>query len=491
MRLFPPPWEGRHPAFPSEEDAFPARCSHPSISNVANAGLLGLVPLTIGTVFRLPRLRAFAFEATAYSAVIFSLYAISTSRDKYQYVIRPFLDGQGVEFPSRKFPDRLGKCDRDDAVIMGAIGGLVLAHRSRTPSIYGWKRHLGAAVFGAALGRVTLVLVASVAIQASGNDVGKDLTKEELYRASWEATMSRNMLDQTDLSLRAGGIDVPVVAPSDPATLLAENGHDDGKKVLMAQVGERAIENDLMLGAKELRLLFLKGEMLDLAMTRTPAPSYFIRYLMSPLGSDAKEELEKHASTITQKREQAAFEAEQAWHHLTKKEAEYLEAAKSSENEASPALRRYLEVLGVIHMTLWSNASRRDWMLTHLQQRKQQLKTHPQEDSHRGTTSAPSAKSTQNAASAKFFFTKTMLDRLSQRNEERRISLQQSKRLLETVLSQLPIKPDRSHSSAGRPVPTREGYQHAITKLEKEINAVEFDTKVVKQLIDDVELGWK
>lgn len=307
MRLFPPPWEGRHPAFPSEENenALPAPCSHPSISFAANTGLLGLVPLTIGTVFRLPRLRAFVFEATAFGAIIFSLCGLSTSRDKEQRVIRTFLDGQGVEVPSRKSIDRLGKCDGDDAVIMGAIGGLVLAHRSRTPSISGWKRHLGAAVFGAALGCVPLTLVTFVTLQASANDVSKDLIKKKLYRASWEATMLRNMLDRTDLSLQAGGIDVLVVAPSDPATLFAENGHDDGKKVLMAKVGERAIENDLLLGAKELRLLLLKGEMLDLAMTRTPAPSYFVRYLMYPLGSDAKEELEKYASTITQKREQA------------------------------------------------------------------------------------------------------------------------------------------------------------------------------------------
>ncbi|KAI6893323.1 hypothetical protein KC318_g12719 [Hortaea werneckii] len=212
---------------------------------------------------------------------------------------------------------------------------------------------------------------------------------------------------------------------------------------------------------------------------------------MSPLGSDAKEELGKHASAITQKREQAAFEAEQAWHHLTKKEAEYLDATSSSEDKTRPALRRYLEVLGVIHWGLWFNASRRDWMITHLQQREQQLNMHPQESSHRSTTRAPSAKPAQNAASAKFFFTNMMLDRLVQRTEERKTNLLQSKRLLETVLSQLPIKPDRSHSSLGRPVPTREGYQHAITKLEKEIDAVEFDTKVIKQLIDDVELGWK
>ncbi|KAI7087988.1 hypothetical protein KC356_g3714 [Hortaea werneckii] len=291
--------------------------------------------------------------------------------------------------------------------------------------------------------------------------------------------------------MRARGIDIPVVAPVDPITLLAEHGHDDGKKVLMAQVGERAIENNLMMGAKELRQLLLEGEVLDLAMTRTPPPSAYIRYLMSPLGSDAKEDLERHASTITQKREQAALEAEQVWHHLTKKEAEYLDATSSSEDEFNPALRRYLEVLGVIHMGLWNRASQRDWMITHVQQRKQQLKTHPQESGHRGTTSPSSTKPVRNAASAKFFFTNVILDRLFQRNEERKTNLQQSKRLLETVLSQLPIKPDRSHSSLGRPVPTRVGYQHAITRLEKEIDAVECDTKVIKQLIDDVELGWK
>lgn len=176
---------------------------------------------------------------------------------------------------------------------------------------------------------------------------------------------------------------------------------------------------------------------------------------------------------------------------MTKKGAEYLDATSSSEDETNPALRRYLEVLDVIHMGLRSNASRRDWLITHLQQRKQQLKTHPRESSHRGTTSAPSAKAAQNAASAKFFFTNMMLDWLSQRTEERRTNLHQSKRLLEIVFSQLPIKPDRSRSSLGRPVPTRQGYQHAITKLETEIDAVEFDRKVIKKLIDDVELGWK
>ena len=60
--------------------------------------------------------------------------------------------------------------------------------------------------------------------------------------------------------MRTRGIDIPVVAPVDPITLLAEHGHDDGKKVLMAQVGERAIQNYLVVGAKELRLLLLKGE---------------------------------------------------------------------------------------------------------------------------------------------------------------------------------------------------------------------------------------
>ncbi|KAI7281533.1 hypothetical protein KC345_g4093 [Hortaea werneckii] len=423
--------------------------------------------------------------------MIFSLHGLSASRDEEQRVIRNFLDGQGVELPSRKSVDRLGKFDADDAIIMGAIGGLVLAHRSRTPSISGWKRHLGAAVFGAALGCVPPTLVTFVALQASGDDVGKDLIKRKLLRAGWEAAMARNLLDQTELGLRAGGIDVPVVAPSDPAILLAENGHDDGKKVLMVQVGERAIENDLMIEAKELRLPLMKGEALDQVMTKIPPPSSYIRYLISPLESNANEELGNNASTITQKRKQAAFEAEQAWHHMTKKEAEYLDATSSSEDEVNPALRLYLEVLGVIHWSLWSHASRRDWMITHLQQRKQQLKTHHQASGHRDTTSAPSAKPAQHTASAKFFFTNMMLDRLFQRTEERKTNLQQSKRLLETVLSQLPIKPDRSHSSLGRPVPTRVGYQHAITKLEKEIDAVEFDTKVIKQLIDDVELGWK
>ncbi|KAI6885729.1 hypothetical protein KC360_g3462 [Hortaea werneckii] len=329
------------------------------------------------------------------------------------------------------------------------------------------------------------------AAQVVENDITKTLIKRAREKLSWEATIFRSLLDQSDRDMRARGLDIPVVAPSDPATLLAENGYDDGKKVLMARVGERAIENDLMMGAKEHRLLLLKGEVLELAMTRTPPPSSYIHYLMSPLGSDAKEELDKHASTIAQKREQAALEAEQVWHHLTEKEAEYLDATSPSEGEVSPALRRYLEVLGVIHCTLWSQASRRDWMITHVQQRKQQLKTHPQASSHRGITSSPSAKPAQNAASAKFFFTNMMLDRLFQRTEERKTNLQHSKRLLETVLSQLPMKPDRSHSSLGRPVPTRVGYHHAITRLEKEIDAVEFDTKVIKQLIDDVELGWK
>ncbi|KAI6893183.1 hypothetical protein KC318_g12799 [Hortaea werneckii] len=235
---------------------------------------------------------------------------------------------------------------------MGAVGGLVLAHRSRTPSISGWKRHLGAAVFGAAPGWVPLTLVTSATLQASADDFGKDITKKILYRASWEATMLRNMLDQRDLSLRAGGIDVPVVAPFDPATLLAENGHDYGKKVLMAQIGERAIENELMIGTKELRLLPLKGEVADRVMTKNPPPSVYIKYLMSPFGSDAEKELEKHTLTITQKREQVAFEAEQAWHHLAKKEAEYLDATRSLGDVADPAQRRYLEVLGTIHWSL-------------------------------------------------------------------------------------------------------------------------------------------
>ncbi|GAB1741935.1 hypothetical protein NU219Hw_g7337t1 [Hortaea werneckii] len=373
---------------------------------------------------------------------------------------------------------------------MGAIGGLVLAHRSRTPSISGWKRHLGAAVFGAALGCAPLTYVTFMTLQTSANDAGKDLIKKNLYRAIWDAIMFRNMLDQRDLSLRADGIDVPVVAPFDPVTLLAENGHDYGKKVLMAQIGERAIENELMVGTKELRLLPLKGEVADRVMTKNPPPSVYIKYLMSPFGSDAEKELEKHTLTITQKREQVAFEAEQAWHHLAKKEAEYLDATRSLGEEADPAQRRYLEVLGTVHWSLWSRASQRDWMITHMQQRKQQLTTHPQESDIR-ETGLPSAKPAPTATSTKFHFTTEILEGLPRRTEERRTDLLQSIRLLETVLSQLPIKPDRSRSSLGRPVPTREGYEHAITKLEKEIDTIESDTKVIKQLIDDVELGWK
>ncbi|KAI6870192.1 hypothetical protein KC338_g2800 [Hortaea werneckii] len=489
MRLFPPPWEGRHPAFPPEKDAFATSCSHSSISHAANAGFLGLVPLTIGTVFRLPRLRAFAFEVTAYGAIIFTAYGFSCARAKENH-IRAFLDGQGVEVPSRKFLDRLGKYDGDDAVMLGAFVGVLAAYHLRPWSIAGWKRHLGAAALSASLWQAQFEFTPFAAVQVAENDITKAFIKRAREKVSWEATIFRSLLDQSEQDLRARGLKIPVVAPSDPAILLAENGHDDGKKVLMAQVGERAIENDLMLGAKELRALLLKGEVLDQALTGTPPPSSYIRYLMSLLGSDAKEKLEKHVSTITQKREQAASGAEQVWHYLTSKEAEYLDATSSSETEARPALRRYLEVLDVIHWTLWSHASKRDWMIIHLQQRKQQLKTHPQESSHRGSRSLPSTKPAQNAASAKFFFTNVILDRLSQRSEERKTNLQQSKRLLETVLSQLPIKPDRSHSSLGRPVPTRVGYPHAITKLEKEIDAVEFDSKVIKQLIDDVELGW-
>ncbi|KAI7163692.1 hypothetical protein KC349_g1155 [Hortaea werneckii] len=374
--------------------------------------------------------------------------------------------------------------------MLGAFAGVFAAYHLRPWSIAGWKRHLGAAVLSASLWQALFVFTPVAAAQVAENDITKAFIKRARENVSWETTIMRSLLDQSERDMRARGLGVPVVAPSDPATLLIENGHDYSKKVLMAQIGERAIENQLMVGTKELRLLPLKGEVADRVMTKNPPPSVYIKYLMSPFGSDAEKELEKHTLTITQKREQVAFEAEQAWHHLAKKEAEYLDATRSLGEEADPAQRRYLEVLGAVHWSLWSRASQRDWMITHMQQRKQQLKTHPQESDIR-ETGLPSAKPAPAAISTKFHFTTEILEGLSRRTEERRTDLLQSIRLLETVLSQLPIKPDRSHSSLGRPVPTRQGYQHAITKLEKEIDAAEFDTKVIKKLIDDVELGWK
>ena len=133
MRLLPPPFEGLHPAFPAPDNSsLPAPSGHESAISATKAGLVGLLPLTLGAVLRLPRLRAFAFEASAYGLIGFAASGV-LARQKTTDHVRSFLATQGIEIPAQKVIDRLGRFDFDDGLILGAATGIFIASLPRRP----------------------------------------------------------------------------------------------------------------------------------------------------------------------------------------------------------------------------------------------------------------------------------------------------------------------------------------------------------------------
>jgi len=116
MRLFPPPFEGLHPAFPAPNDStLAAPSGHESTTSVTKAGLIGLSPLTLGAALRLPRSRALAFEASAYGLIGFAASGALANRTTSDH-IRSLLANRGIEIPAQKVMDRLGRFDFDDGL---------------------------------------------------------------------------------------------------------------------------------------------------------------------------------------------------------------------------------------------------------------------------------------------------------------------------------------------------------------------------------------
>ena len=111
MRLFPPPQEGLHPAFPKRDDASSGNSalSVPCLS----AGPLGAGTWLVASLFRKPAYR-YSIKAAAYSFVATSVLGAAAELGE-SVAANAFLQQQGIEMHRSKFVEGFGTFAIDDA----------------------------------------------------------------------------------------------------------------------------------------------------------------------------------------------------------------------------------------------------------------------------------------------------------------------------------------------------------------------------------------
>jgi hypothetical protein len=154
MRLFPPPWEGTHPAFPKTPERYQESDIFDWLPEASVGGLL------VGTVARIFSTSggAYTLAATGGLALLgLGIGGLSEGMNPLlaKSEIYPLLEDEGIEIPKHKLFTRTKEWTGDDSNVVGALAGLSTFAIMRRPLPgAGSKilRALGAACFGTTVG---------------------------------------------------------------------------------------------------------------------------------------------------------------------------------------------------------------------------------------------------------------------------------------------------------------------------------------------------
>lgn len=371
MRLFPPPYEGLDPAYPVTPAPLP--CSK-VWDGAVNGAFIGVLGTLIGAFRKRPGMGlTYAAYGTLGSSLVGIIQEVAVTDVRIEY-----LQEKGIRVPRRSYYERLGSVDYDNFAILGAATGIVVAASSRRlPTVQGFTKYFGAASFGV-LGAHSAML--SVQWPKLREGINTALRQEELWsRRKPEAdNWPTAGLSSTYTSLIKLRVLYNERTKSEPQTSQVE--HQPIADVIggMFKHGQPPNQAPEPVGVASREMV---GEFVD-AMddideaTRLdetdpkphlsavhdgervfqPATNY--RWSVGPNG---EVEMKAHLAHLQAKRLELSREAELVWHKMAVKEAEFYKLSR--DHPEKDLARAALQVLNVVHVSLWTEISVQDWMI--------------------------------------------------------------------------------------------------------------------------------
>jgi len=364
MIILPAPWQGLHPAFPKQPDPFNTN----SYTNApVQGGTIGLAWALGAALFN--RSPVVGLKVAAWSTVASLAAGVAVEQYTGRVLAQPYLESKGLTVPRQKLIERPFHADENSFIIAGGFAAISISRMVAQPwALTGWKRTLGAFSMGAFGGslcsyayhwpqlfpyverrqkqkQIALMYTQDVKnFHANRNELGDDrVTKPH------SDTGASGMTSLQQLIRDVGGMHVG--SNKDASLPEAESDRQD--------------ELDPKPHFSDMR----EGERVFRAQTN---------YKWKP-GPDGIQELEDHISTLRARRTRLAQEAEQLFHYMAAKEAEYYDTSHITPQKDERRIS--LEVLGHVHINAYLEISQLDWCIADSQKNILQIRA-MQEGSH-------------------------------------------------------------------------------------------------------------
>lgn len=347
MIILPAPWEGLHPAFPKRPDPFNTN----SITNApVQGGTVGLAWTVGAAMFN--KSPASGLKAGAWVTVASLIGGVAVEQYLGRLVARPYLESKGLTVPRQKLIERPFHADENSFIIAGGCAAILLSRMIAQPwAVTGWKRSLGAFSIGSFGGSLCsygyhytqlkpyverIQQQKQTALRYSQEvkefhrrrkDMGDDLANNDRQAASGALGMTslQQLLKDVGGNMNLG------------------TNKEDVEPTPMHDLDEK----DPQPHFSELR----DGERIFKPHTN---------YKWQP-GPDGVQKLEDHISALRTRRTQLAQEAENIFHNMATKEAEYYDTSSSTPQKEERRIA--LEVLGHVHMNVYLEISQVDWCI--------------------------------------------------------------------------------------------------------------------------------
>ena len=362
-RLFPRPFLGLHPAFP---DPDPDEMASLPTGWLPGGGLVGACAFAIDRVFRFSR-RPFGHSAAvaAYSGLAFLAWH-SLNEFKMTMVARRFLGHHGIQIPKRTVCDRLGCFDRDDAIILGSLGGLIVAARLRKPrEVGGWQRWVGAAAIGSfAAANLQPFWHCRFDLQAMAAQRARREARDQQMRKYAPEIEQLFKADRTPFK-------APVNAKPDSRPSILFGAGMDPMVIALLPETLSDIPQEFNTGQSPHIVTRHKGE-----TEWIPSPVTNYSWIDTVDPAQVIPKLGKQMLALRARRRAYAQEAEFLWRWLGEKESEYLLLRqKSTDPQAEKEtckLYMYIRMLGLQHGRVWLAVSKMDLAIADTQKRVEQ-----------------------------------------------------------------------------------------------------------------------
>lgn len=362
---------------------------------------------TLGAICLRRSPAVWGLKTAAYSTIALTIGGAAIEEFETNLVAKPYLIKEGVPIPRRKLIERPLNFDNDNASVIGAALGVLIAAQLRRPwRLLGWQRWLGAASFGAGAADLSWTFLSSRSLDAYEYYKHMEAESEQytplVMRAAadhWEARgvpllpaafrryaeRSAKELEREEKELRSSAVLQAMQGLSGkqpvPAAPVPEGRESQVQDQQLARRSRGPVSIEVVPDEPPADEPHINEELdrtdpqphLTATVDGERVPFANTNYSWAPKRDEAIPMLEAHLSRLRERRKELANEAEALWHWLAREEAKYYNEPDSSPLKSER--RRVVEFLGSVHTKIWIDVSQMDWMIADSQKNIQQVRS--------------------------------------------------------------------------------------------------------------------